>query len=773
MRAERRVAEAALEAARAQAGAGRRPSGSGSPSRSRRLATAATSARRSTTARAAGEAAAAALAAGRGARWPRPKQGRTDGRRGARRAREPAWRGARGAERRARPSATRWRGRWRMGGGAALAELARRARAIERALAAALGDDLEAALGGDGPRRWEGSAAAPAIPPLPAGLEPLARPCRGARRACTAGWRRSAWPTRDDGQALAVGQRLVTRDGRDAALGRVRQHRRRRGGGRAAAARQPAGRARSPACPALEAARRRRAGSARRGGGGGRCASARAAEAGARRRRRRRTRGARRGARRAMRRAAALERLDGQRAALAERRADLDPLVDAAARRWSTRPKRRWPRLPDPARAGRPRSTRARAAAIAAGEAVADARAASATRARETAADRERHAAAGREAGEWRDRARCAPTSGSPKPPTRAMAMADEQRGTGRRARPARPPRSSGSSARRRRARRAVATRRERRARRARRRSRSRRRRWPTPAKAFAAAREARAGAAARAEAQDGAAPRICAAICGEKFECPPPLLPGTARLRRRRARRPRRGEARRFDRLTAERERIGPVNLVAEQELAELDGSRARRRRRARRTAGRRSTACADRSAASTAKAGCGCSPRSSRSTAISAACSRPCSTAARRISNWSRATIRSRRGWRSWPSRRASACRALTLLSGGEQALTAVALIFALFLTNPAPICVLDEVDAPLDDANVDRFCDLLDAMSRADRHALPDRHPQCGDDEPDAPPLWRDDDRAGGQPAGVGRPWRGGAIARRRMSGASSLD
>ncbi|MEW6628995.1 MAG: hypothetical protein AB1431_19630, partial [Pseudomonadota bacterium] len=54
-----------------------------------------------------------------------------------------------------------------------------------------------------------------------------------------------------------------------------------------------------------------------------------------------------------------------------------------------------------------------------------------------------------------------------------------------------------------------------------------------------------------------------------------------------------------------------------------------------------------------------------------------------------------------------------ALTVLSGGEQALTAVALIFGLFLTNPAPICVLDEVDAPLDDANVERFCDLLDAM------------------------------------------------------------
>jgi chromosome segregation protein len=56
------------------------------------------------------------------------------------------------------------------------------------------------------------------------------------------------------------------------------------------------------------------------------------------------------------------------------------------------------------------------------------------------------------------------------------------------------------------------------------------------------------------------------------------------------------------------------------------------------------------------------------------------------------------------------------LSLLSGGEQALTAMALIFAVFLTNPAPICVLDEVDAPLDDHNVERFCDLLNEMTRS---------------------------------------------------------
>ncbi len=56
----------------------------------------------------------------------------------------------------------------------------------------------------------------------------------------------------------------------------------------------------------------------------------------------------------------------------------------------------------------------------------------------------------------------------------------------------------------------------------------------------------------------------------------------------------------------------------------------------------------------------------------------------------------------------------QSITLLSGGEQALTALSLVFAIFLTNPSPICVLDEVDAPLDDANVSRFCSLLDELN-----------------------------------------------------------
>ena len=57
----------------------------------------------------------------------------------------------------------------------------------------------------------------------------------------------------------------------------------------------------------------------------------------------------------------------------------------------------------------------------------------------------------------------------------------------------------------------------------------------------------------------------------------------------------------------------------------------------------------------------------------------------------------------------------QSITLLSGGEQALTALSLIFAVFLSNPSPICVLDEVDAPLDDANVTRFCNLLDELTK----------------------------------------------------------
>ena len=101
------------------------------------------------------------------------------------------------------------------------------------------------------------------------------------------------------------------------------------------------------------------------------------------------------------------------------------------------------------------------------------------------------------------------------------------------------------------------------------------------------------------------------------------------------------------------------------------------------------------------------------------------------------------------------------LTLLSGGEQALTAMALIFAVFLTNPSPICVLDEVDAPLDDYNVERFCDLLDEMTQARRHALRHHHPQSDHHGAHGPAVRRHHGRARRQPDRLGRSGDGGAV------------
>ena len=69
-------------------------------------------------------------------------------------------------------------------------------------------------------------------------------------------------------------------------------------------------------------------------------------------------------------------------------------------------------------------------------------------------------------------------------------------------------------------------------------------------------------------------------------------------------------------------------------------------------------------------------------------------------------------RRRRRSWRARRASATARIHQLSGGEKALTAVALVFSIFDLNPAPFCLLDEVDAPLDEHNVGRFCDIVQA-------------------------------------------------------------
>ena len=103
------------------------------------------------------------------------------------------------------------------------------------------------------------------------------------------------------------------------------------------------------------------------------------------------------------------------------------------------------------------------------------------------------------------------------------------------------------------------------------------------------------------------------------------------------------------------------------------------------------------------------------------------------------------------------------LSLLSGGEQALTALALIFAVFLTNPAPICVLDEVDAPLDDHNVERFCDLLDEMTRSTDTRFVDHHPQSDHHGAHEPAVRRHHGGARRVPARLGRPRRRGQAPR----------
>jgi chromosome segregation protein len=218
---------------------------------------------------------------------------------------------------------------------------------------------------------------------------------------------------------------------------------------------------------------------------------------------------------------------------------------------------------------------------------------------------------------------------------------------------------------------------------------------------------------AATAERRDHALVRLdeLAETAVERFDCPAAVLGGRFEFDGDSVGSAT-GEAANHDRLVAERERLGPVNLVAERELAELDGEQI--------------GAAAERDelgeAVARLRSAIGSLNREGR---------------ARLLSAFEAVDGHFRRLFRGLfeggeahlalvdaddpleagleimaqpPGKRLSQ---LTLLSGGEQTLTAIALVFALFLANPAPICVLDEVDAPLDDANVERFCDLLDRM------------------------------------------------------------
>ena len=227
---------------------------------------------------------------------------------------------------------------------------------------------------------------------------------------------------------------------------------------------------------------------------------------------------------------------------------------------------------------------------------------------------------------------------------------------------------------------------------------------------ALAGAREARATAVARAEAADER--RIeTNRLSGERFECPPPVLPEklgfpSADIRIAQS------EQAEHDRLSAERERIGPVNLVAAQELEELETIQATSR----------SESAELTQAINQLRGSIGSLNREGRQRLLAAfeAVDGHFRRLFTTLFNGGQAHLELidsddplEAGLEIMAQPPGKKLAALTLLSGGEQALTAVALIFGLFLTNPAPICVLDEVDAPLDDANVERFCDLLDAM------------------------------------------------------------
>jgi len=167
-------------------------------------------------------------------------------------------------------------------------------------------------------------------------------------------------------------------------------------------------------------------------------------------------------------------------------------------------------------------------------------------------------------------------------------------------------------------------------------------------------------------------------------------------------------------ERLNAERERIGPVNLVAETELAELEAAFT--------------TNAAERDelaqAVNRLRGSIGTLNREGRQRLLAAfeAVDQHFRRLFTTLFNGGQAHLELidsddplEAGLEIMAQPPGKKLQSLTLLSGGEQALTAVALIFALFLTNPAPICVLDEVDAPLDDANIDRFCDLLERMTQ----------------------------------------------------------
>ncbi|WCP13783.1 Chromosome partition protein Smc [Sphingobium sp. AntQ-1] len=571
----------------------------------------------------------------------------------------------------------------------------------ERALAAALGDDLEAPVGADGKRRWAGADALSGDPALPAGATPLSdhvtAPAELARRLV-----QIAVAEHDEGQPLAVGQRFVTRDGQ---LRRWDGYVALEGGAAAAerlirlnrldaiAAARPALQAEVESAAAAQDAAKAREQAAAQTLAQGRSSLSQADQ---------RLRAALRAADETT---TALERLAGRREGIEERLGEAQR-DRAAAQGEHEKARAGRAAVPDGA------ETRALVAALSqasdkARAAVSQLQADQALADRALSSDRERQAAADAEIKGWRARA------GEAAKRIAAMVARAEEIATERATIEAQPDalataisalsdRGSALTDAADQARRAeleaeVALR-------------AAEGCAAQAGETLAAARETRATAVARAEAADERRVETNR-LSGERFECPPPVLPeklGFASAEVRLAQ----TELADHDRFHAERERIGPVNLIAAQELEELEAAQAKSRAEIEELT----------QAIHRLRGSIGSLNREGRQRLLAAfeAVDGHFRRLFTTLFNGGQAHLELidsddplEAGLEIMAQPPGKKLAALTLLSGGEQALTAVALIFGLFLTNPAPICVLDEVDAPLDDANVERFCDLLDAM------------------------------------------------------------
>lgn len=573
----------------------------------------------------------------------------------------------------------------------------------ERALAASLGDDLEAEIGSGLTRGWAGTVGMASDPMLPSGAIALTdyvtAPIELARRLAQIGV-----VDRDEGQSLAVGQRLVTRDGQmrrwdgfvasgDGAAAAERLERVNRLAVIEAAL--PAAKAEVSAAQDILSAAEHAIGEAR-------------TAADAARRQLETSEAAIRSAQRDEDQAAtALERLASRRAEFAERMTRVSAELSEAEGDVGAAKAARAA-LPDGIATGQ-MVAQLQTASEAARASAAQIRAEAGALDRTITADRERLGAAQAESKSWKSRAgeaaariaemdkraaaaeaealtlvdapaRLAATIVNAEAENAALTIAASEAAAAERA--------------------------------AEEELRGHQAVLDTIVEGLAAAREERAGAVARAENQE--LRRIeMGRISGERFECPPPLLPervgfdasevGQADV-----------ESPRLERLTMDRERIGPVNLLAEDELGEIESEREK-------SAAERDELA---EAITRLRGSIGSLNREGRTRllaafeAVNGHFQRLFST----LFNGGAAHLALidsddplEAGLEIFAQPPGKRLTALTLLSGGEQALTAVALIFGLFLTNPAPICVLDEVDAPLDDANIERFCDLLDAMTR----------------------------------------------------------